>query len=277
MVLMDFETSQTENDWNELYNLLSEDDDFEDVLPEAADYYFELLEMGPAGFYEEFCNDLDFSDEFKAEYGGFCEDEDPEGLDDFDESSNDEQTKTKLKEDQEKELSWDDFSSPETDRIEKEYLPYQGEGNNMMTQAATACCKLIYKWFNDSDVYDTTGSLKGWANDLSDYANWLDENIPETSDILNRIFSIHGSEDECEKQYTKLLYDLMNTVFTQDMANKYAPLPKVNSVYKCPGPFEFYEAPTCPYCGNEMDEYEERRYGMCQDCWDEQQADEEDE
>lgn len=30
----------------------------------------------------------------------------------------------------------------------------------------------------------------------------------------------------------------------------------------------------CPYCGNEMDEYEEWRYRMCQACWDEQQSEE---
>lgn len=72
MVLMDFESGQTENDWDELYNLLDEEGDYEGVLEEATDYYFELLEMGPAGFYEEFCDfwrNLDFSDEFKAEYG----------------------------------------------------------------------------------------------------------------------------------------------------------------------------------------------------------------
>ena len=85
-----------------------------------------------------------------------------------------------------KKLCWDDFSDPVTDRIEKDFLPANGEGDNMMSQAVTATTKLIYKWFNDGDVFDNTFGLEGWANDLSDYANWLDENIPEAADILRR-------------------------------------------------------------------------------------------
>ena len=43
--------------------------DFTGVEQEAADYYQELIDMGPAGFYEEFADELDFDPDFIAEYG----------------------------------------------------------------------------------------------------------------------------------------------------------------------------------------------------------------
>lgn len=51
-----------------------EEGDFTGVEQAAADYYQELVNMGPAGFYEEFADELDFDPDFVAEYG------DPEDL-----------------------------------------------------------------------------------------------------------------------------------------------------------------------------------------------------
>ena len=62
------------------------------------------------------------------------------------------------------------------DGIIDKYLPTKGEGETKATQIVTAINKLIYKWYNDGDVFDNTYHLEGWANDLSDYANWLYEN-----------------------------------------------------------------------------------------------------
>ena len=165
-----------------------------------------------------------------------------------------------------KELSWDDFSDPVTDRIEKDFLPANGEGDSMMSQAVTATTKLIYKWFNDEDVFDNTFGLQGWANDLSDYANWLDENIPEAAAILSRIKAV-GSD---ESAYTQLLYDLMHAVFNDEMIVKYADKPVVGTIYDCSGPYSFYVAPTCPECGQECDEWDYQHYGMCSDCYNQQ-------
>jgi hypothetical protein len=165
-----------------------------------------------------------------------------------------------------KELSWDDFSDPVTDRIEKDFLPANGEGDSMMSQAVTATTKLIYKWFNDGDVFDNTFGLQGWANDLSDYANWLDENIPEAAAILSRIKAV-GSD---ENAYTQLLFDLMHTVFNDEMIVKYADKPVVGTIYDCSGPYSFYTAPTCPECGQECDEWDYQHYGMCSDCYNQQ-------
>lgn len=169
--------------------------------------------------------------------------------------------------------SWDDFSDPETDSIEKEYLPDSGEGETMMHQAVTAATKLIYKWFNDGDVFDNNYGLKGWANDLSSYANWLDENIPEAEPILARIKTIGSDEDA----YTDLLYDLMKAVFNPNMVTEYAEQPKTGTIYDCDGPYNFYEAPTCPECGQECDEWDIEHYGMCSDCYNDQYNNDEDE
>lgn len=66
-------------------------------------------------------------------------------------------------------VSWSYFRR--FDEIIDKYLPASGEGENMASQIVTAVNKLIYKWYNDGDVYDNTGYLEGWANDISDYAN----------------------------------------------------------------------------------------------------------
>lgn len=175
----------------------------------------------------------------------------------------------KLKEDH----SWNDFSNPTVERINAQYLPASGQGETMYTQVITATNKLIYKWFNDGDVFDNNHGLKGWANDLSSYANWLDRWIPETRSILERVKTIGSNEGA----YTDLLYDLMTAVFLNpEMPTKYGEKPAVGSVYDCDGPYEFSEPVICPECGQECDPYDYDHYGMCSDCWN-SQDDEDDE
>ena len=179
--------------------------------------------------------------------------------------------KTKLRRISEsKKLTWADFSTPETDAMEKKYLPRTGEGENMATQTVTAVCKLIYKWFNDGDVFDNTYALEGWANDLSSYANWLDGHVPEAADVLARIENVTGEDD-----YTRLLYDLMNATLNQGLLSTLETIPATDSVYDCDGPYEFKEPVTCPECGSECDEYDLDHYGMCSDCYNGQNEDEE--
>ena len=55
-----------------------------------------------------------------------------------------------------------------------------------LAQAVTAVSKLVYKWFNDGDVYDNRFALPGWANDLSSYANWIEKYIPNTFTFLEK-------------------------------------------------------------------------------------------
>lgn len=59
--------------------------DFKEEFPklgkDAWEYYNELVNMGPAGFYEEFKDDYDFDPDFVAEYGYDEEEEEEDFID----------------------------------------------------------------------------------------------------------------------------------------------------------------------------------------------------
>ena len=127
----------------------------------------------------------------------------------------------------------------EFDTFEKIYKPYwvsRGEGNTMATQAVIAVNKLVYKWYNDGDVYDNTYGMPGWCNDLSSYANWLYKYIPMTQPVLDRITKVSD-----EDGYTELLYDLCGVVFDEYYLKGINRGEKMGSIYECEGPFEFVE------------------------------------
>ena len=86
-------------------------------------------------------------------------------------------------------VDWDYFDKFEP--IINKYMPDRGEGETMASQIVTAVNKLVYKWYNDGDVYDNTYILEGWANDLSDYANWLYKYVPKTQYTLELITKAH--------------------------------------------------------------------------------------
>ena len=67
--------------------------------------------------------------------------------------------------------SWDYFDRYEA--LISRYMPESDEGDTMASQVVTAVNKLVYKWYNDGDVFDNAHYIEGWANDLSSYANWL--------------------------------------------------------------------------------------------------------
>lgn len=121
--------------------------------------------------------------------------------------------------------------------LEDKYLPRQGEGDNKATQLCTAVTKLVYKWYNDGDVYDNTGYLEGWANDLSSYANWIYKYIPRARDILDRVFNCYN-----DSMYEDLLWDLCELTQTEEYLDKLSEESKVGSIYDCNGPFEFRES-----------------------------------
>lgn len=136
--------------------------------------------------------------------------------------------------------TWNDFDK--FDDVLDEYLPDIGEGETQATQLATALCKLVYKWFNDGDVYDNTYHLSGWANDLSSYANWLYKHTFAKETLL----SINGCVTEDD--YTDLLYELCEQLAQKDYLEELNAEKSVDSVYTMDGPFEFYE-------WNEEEEY----------------------
>ena len=119
-----------------------------------------------------------------------------------------------------------------------QYLPDQGEGETMASQVVTAINKLVYKWYNDGDVYDNSNpmGLSGWSNDLSDYANWLAQNIDGAKEILDGIFEVR-TEDE----YEDLLKELADSYLTTEFLDTISEHPKEGSIYDCPGDYSFDE------------------------------------
>lgn len=130
-------------------------------------------------------------------------------------------------------MDWDYFNKFEN-TVEK-YMPSMGEGETIASQIVTAVNKLIYKWYNDGDVFDNTYHLEGWCNDLSSYANWLYENVLETKNILSDIVKIYSYDE-----YEKLLANLADLTLNEDFLGKYK-REKIGTIYKCNGVFEFVE------------------------------------
>ena len=132
-------------------------------------------------------------------------------------------------------LDWSYFDKFEP--IDDKYLPQKGEGNTMASQIVTATAKLVYKWYNDGDTPDNTHYLTGWWNDLSSYANWIYNYVPETRNILDNFFTCHNGDEYAEK-VLKPLCDLTNTF--EFLAN-YETKDKVDTIYDCDGPFVWEE------------------------------------
>lgn len=115
------------------------------------------------------------------------------------------------------------------------YMPAMGEGDTMASQAVTAVNKLVYKWYNDGDVFDNTYNLNGWANDLSSYANWLAKYAQGAEDILNGITTLKSGE-----KYEELLAELADLILTEDYLEK-LPTEKQGSIYDCEGAYRYAE------------------------------------
>jgi hypothetical protein len=122
------------------------------------------------------------------------------------------------------------------DNIIDKYLPSMGQGETEASQVVAAVCKLIYKWYNDGDVFDNTYHLNGWANDLSSYANWLDQNTAMAGDILWKIASCWDDSD-----YEDLLMELADTLLNEEYLEKKNQMKKYRDIYCCYGRFKFEE------------------------------------
>lgn len=115
------------------------------------------------------------------------------------------------------------------------YLPWSGEGDTVATQIVTAVNKLVYKWYNDGDVFDNTCGMAGWCNDLSSYANWLYRVSDSISSILCGI-----GDCNYDDEYEELLKELADLTLNEKFLNQYN-FPKSGSIYNCDGPFKFEE------------------------------------
>ena len=162
-------------------------------------------------------------------------------------------------------VSWDYYDK--FDGINDRYLPDRGEGDNAATQAVTAVNKLVYKWYNDGDVFDNNYSLQGWANDLSSYANWLSEYVDGCRDILDEIKHITS-----EGEYEELLKNLADLVMTEkmlDVLKEQYNNQIIGTIYDCEGDYS--------YTIEEDDEEEDDYYDDYEDEDEEEYDDDDDE
>ena len=128
---------------------------------------------------------------------------------------------------------WGEFNR--WDRADDMYLPRRGQGDTMATQIVTAVTKLVYKWYNDGDVYDNTHKMRGWCNDLSSYANWL----VKYTDRANVLYKICYISDDSE--YEDLLKELTDSTHDERYLMEMNKREKAGSIYNCNGLFRFEE------------------------------------
>ena len=132
-------------------------------------------------------------------------------------------------------VDWD-YYDKYTELIDK-YMETVGEGNTKASQIVTSINKLIYKWYNDGDVFDNSYDLEGGANDLSDYANWLYENTTEKiKDILDKIQDCENDTD-----YEILLKELADNLLEENYLEEQNKFEKTGSIYKYIGKFIYVE------------------------------------
>lgn len=129
-------------------------------------------------------------------------------------------------------VGWEYYDGFE--RQMSEYLPDRGQGETMATQITTAVTKLVYKWYNDGDVFDNTGRLQGWVNDLSSYANWLAE-YAGAKDILDGVYNADSDG------YEELLRELTDRLLDMEYLEKMNKIPAKGDIYNCDGDYQFVE------------------------------------
>lgn len=130
-------------------------------------------------------------------------------------------------------VKWSYFEKFE--EFNDKYMPDCGEGETVASQVVTAVTKLVYKWYNDGDVYDNTRYLEGWCNDLSSYANWLRQNVG-AGEILDKIYKA-----KTEAEYENILKELADKYLNKETLEAFDKLQKTGTIYKCEGPYEFIE------------------------------------
>lgn len=164
----------------------------------------------------------------------------------------------KLKEIEIVSVDWSYYNEPVFDEMNDKYLPKRGEGDNKATQAVTAVNKLIYKWYNDGDVFDNTAYLDGWMNDLSPYANWLYK-YTNVGNILYGVFDCRNDSD-----YEDLLKKVADEIFDPEYLAELEKDHAVGSVYSCAGPFMLHEYKEDDYeeddWNDRTDDYDDEGY-----------------
>lgn len=147
------------------------------------------------------------------------------------------ETEEKTEEPKTTSVQWSYFDK--FDEVSELYLPSTGEGGTKATQLVTAISKLVYKWYNDGDVYDNTAYMDGWCNDLSSYANWIYSNYSEAQPILDMIYDVYT-----EAGYEHILKDLADKFLSKEFLSEENKKGVCGSIYDTDGKFRFEDYET---------------------------------
>ena len=122
------------------------------------------------------------------------------------------------------------------EELNNKYLPLKSEGETKATQIVTCVNKLVYRYYNDGDVFDNTYLLDS-GEDLSNYANWLYyyTNV-EVQMILNEIENCHN-----DSEYEDLLQELADKLLDAAYLEEQNKFEKMFTIYACDGKFKFVE------------------------------------
>lgn len=130
-----------------------------------------------------------------------------------------------------------DVSTPNFEAVTDEYMPRSGEGDNKLTQLLVAANKIIYKWYNDEDVIDSSTGL-GFANDISGSANWIDKYMPSLAKSFENVYDSFNN-DTYEKTVIIPFEKTLEKYFSTEEWKKLLSEPKVGNAYNEPGEYHW--------------------------------------
>lgn len=184
MVQADFECGHT-MDYEEALDGMEDDEDLGPVAEEAANYYIELVQMGPAGIMDEI--EDGWSDDYKAEYG-------------IHESKKN--TKKGLKES----VSPDEWNDIYNGFVESAVDSYYGDPDDIDSQAIYDDMALTVEHFEpDPDDENPEESLRDWIYDHMQPSDYLpkhddEEEFDESTKTTKKALT-ESEEDEMWQAY----------------------------------------------------------------------------
>lgn len=133
-------------------------------------------------------------------------------------------------------VDWDYYDNIKFKDVDDKYLPSEGQGETLAEQIVTCVNKLIYRYYNDGDVYDNVNSGLVCFNDLSSYANWLNKYCQPAAKILDGIYNCYSSESVYENILKALADKCLDEDYLVTMEK-----PAQGDIYNCSGPYEYEE------------------------------------
>lgn len=123
------------------------------------------------------------------------------------------------------------------DDILDKYLPSRGEGDTVAEQVVTATNRIIFRWFNDGDMYDNHwayGVVDSFEENLPNCANWLYNWGPHpVEEVLYDVFDC-----ESESDYEQILENIAEICFDEEwLSSPQGQHKKEGTIYDCEGPF----------------------------------------